>query len=238
MADVTIPTIGAGASNGTVVEQNFYNPTATGQTSAEIINGHLDNANRNAAWTIDRSQIQHGALSKGEVEGGTVNLDYFGQLFPGWNIVDDVSAVVEVKARMDSLYQTIPGAAVSFYLPYNTSMVVFSWNVFAACWQYDQENEVYLPAKIRFYLNNTRIPNKVFALPAKGYDASLMYGNFDRAWLGHHVATGLNKGWHSASLRVVVDPGESPSGSTGDWPACLNTQCRVRVRSMNYVYFR
>ena len=243
MADVTIPAVGAGTSNGTIVEQNFYNPTATGTTSAEIINGHLDNANRNAAWTIDRSQIQHGALSRGKTEGGTLNLDYFGELFPGWNRTEDGGTAAQ-KAEMNALYQVIPGASVSFYLPYTPSFVMFSWQTFVSAEQKDilidgTHPADYKPARLRFFLNDGRIANRIMTVPTKTFNASSSRGTFDRAWTGHYLATGLAKGWHTASLRIAVDPGYYGGAGTRNFPDdSSNTLCRVRVRSINYVAFR
>ena len=245
MADVTIPTIPAGVAAGAIVEQNFYNPTPTGQTSVEIINGHLDDANRNPAWKIDRSQIQHGALSQGKSEGGTINLDYFGELFPSWENAQDTGGGEDEK-RMDSLYQVIPGASVSFYLPYDPSFVFFSWHIFVGAQQKDLGNHIgppahppnYEPAKIRFFQNGNRQSNRVLAVPTKVWTADDTRGQYDRPWTGHKLATGLTKGWHSASLRIAVDPGYNAGGSASFPVSSSNTQCRVRVRSMSYVIFR
>tara|TARA_A100001515_G_scaffold15438_1_gene11403 strand:+ start:1173 stop:1904 length:732 start_codon:yes stop_codon:yes gene_type:complete len=243
MADVTIPTIGAGTSNGTAVEQNFYNPTATGTTSAEIINGHLDDANRSSAWKINRTHIQRGALTQGKTEGGTLNLDYFGELFPGWNLTDDMGSVAD-KAKMNPLYQVIPGASVEFYLPATPSFVLFSWQTFVSAEQKDLADggaghaANHLPARIRLFVNGGRIARKILTVPTRGFHANDARGGWDRHWAGHYLATGLSEGWNSASLRIAVDPG-SHAGGTRYFPdASSNTICRVRVRSMNYVVFK
>jgi len=245
MADVTIPTIGAGTSNGTVVEQNFYNPTATGTTSAEIVNGHLDDANRNPAWKINRSHIQHGALSSGKTEGGTLNLDYFGELFPGWDLTADMANAAS-KLRMNELYQVIPGASVSFYLPYDPSFVMFSWHTFLSAEQKDlsdgtggMHNPNYLPARLRLFVNGGRIANRIMTVPTKTFKATTIRGTYDRLWAGHYLATGLTKGWNTASIRIAVDPGYYGGSGTRYFPtASSNTHCRVRVRSINYTVFR
>ena len=168
MADVTIPTIGAGVSNGAIVEQNFYNPTGAGTTSCEIINGHLDNANRDAAWLIDRSHIQRGVLSKGKTEGGTLSLDYFGDLFPAWNIAQDQGGG-EAQLRMDELYQPIPGCSITFYIPYPVSFVALSWHINASAEQKDNVSVTehashpanYTPARIRLFYDGVRVNNRL-----------------------------------------------------------------------------
>jgi hypothetical protein len=251
MADVTIPTIGAGVSNGTVVEQNFYNPTATGTTSAEIVNGHLDDANRNPAWKVNRSQIQHRALSLGKSEGGSLSLDYFGELFPGWNVADDVSAEAAKRERMDTLYQVIPGASVSFYLPYDPSFILFSWQVFVSAEQEDTVDDAPQahpanrdnPVKLRFFLNGARVTQRDQPVPTKVWDATDTRGTYDRVWTGHYMTTSINTpGWYNASLRIAADPGYNgnvPGVSATRFPVqSSNTLGRVRVRSMSYVIFR
>lgn len=249
MADVTIPTIGAGTSNGTVVEQNFYNPTGSGTTSAEIINGHLDNANRDASWTINRSHIQSNSLSGGKTQGGTLSLDYFGDLFPTWDKAKDQTDHAD-RAKMDALYQVIPGAAVSFYIPYNVSFVALSWHIHVSADQRDNVKSTdhashpanYIPARIRLFYDGSRVDRRLLDVPAKNFDADNMLGSWDRAWLGHYLAMGgsqITKGWHTASLRIVVDPGyNATGGSEFRYPTVsCQTHCRVRVRSMDYVFF-
>jgi len=248
MADVTIPTIGAGVSNGTIVEQNFYRPTSTGTTSCEIINGHLDNANRDAAWTIDRSQIQRGSLSKGKTEGGTLSLDYFGDLFPSWNITEDEGGGA-AQLKMDELYQVIPGCSITFYVPFPVSFVALSWHLHASADQKDDVDDSgnghpgnYTPARIRLFYDGVRVARRLLDVPAKNFDADDMIGSWDRAWLGHYLATGggmISEGWHTASLRIAVDPGyNATAGGTYKYPTdSSQTHCRVRVRSMDYVLF-
>ena len=249
MADVTIPTIGAGVSNGAIVEQNFYNPTGAGTTSCEIINGHLDNANRDAAWLIDRSHIQRGVLSKGKTEGGTLSLDYFGDLFPAWNIAQDQGGG-EAQLRMDELYQPIPGCSITFYIPYPVSFVALSWHINASAEQKDNVSVTehashpanYTPARIRLFYDGVRVDNRLLDVPAKNFDNDTMVGSWDRAWLGHFLGTGASKisqGWHTASLRIAVDPGHNANaGGVYKYPTLSSqTHCRVRVRSMDYVLF-
>jgi len=244
MPNVAIPPIAAGTSNGDDVEDRFYSPTVTGTTSAEIINGHLDVANLAGSVSIDRSQIQHGALSRGKTEGGTLSLDYFGELFPAWNIAED-SGTIAQKRRMNPLYQVIPGASVSFYLPFDPSFVMFSWQVFVSAQQFDLDDHAshpanYLPARLRFFLNDGRIANRILTVPTKFFNASDTTGTYDRHWAGHHLATGLTEGWNTASLRIAVDPGYNGTGGGPDYfpDESSNTHCRVRVRNMNYVVFR
>ncbi len=246
MADVTIPTIPGGVANPAQVEQNFYRPTGAGTTSCEIINGHLDNANRNPAWKINRSHIQRGVLSTGETEGGTLGLDYFGDLFPSWNITEDTQGHAQ-QLRMDELYQVIPGASITFYVPYPVSFVALSWHIQASADQRDKVDTAshppnYVPARIRLFYDGVRVPRKLLDVPAKNWRNNDMLGEWDRSWLGHHVVTtgsAIAKGWHSASLRIAVDPGyNSATGADLYFPhESCHTHCRVRVRSMDYVLF-
>ncbi len=255
MADITLTSFTNGVpGNPVTVERNFYTPSAAGTGSLEGINGHLDDANRatgGAAWKIDRSHLQQGALSGGGAVGSNLNLDYFGDIYNGWLLVEDGHASAATRAKADKHYQVIPGGSITFNLPYQATLLVVSWSIFAGA-KYDLSrldsggdpgdiNFQTRAARIRLYVDGARQTNKEFVLPAKGLAGGVGFqGTFDRFWSGFILLQNVAAGWHSVSLRTVMFPETTGLGSA-PWNAVQprpNNQTRVRVRHMDYVYFR
>lgn len=255
MPAITLSTFtDAVAANPTTVEENFYKPTNTGSGSLEVINGHLDALNGiTGGWDFSREQIQQGALSRGKAIGGNTNLDYFGDTFLGWDIGTEGSDVDEA----DKFYRIIPGASMTFYLPYSPQLLVLSWAIFAAAKpdKYDptatngaelddgeggtnKPDGYFAPnyaAIIRAYHNGSRMGRKYFPVPPQGLSSSDGLGNWDRTWSSFYLIENPAAGWHNVSLRAVVPPITVHSGTNYERP---NNQLRVRTRHMDYVYFR
>jgi len=211
MADITIPALADGnVLSSSAVSTALYDDGA-GTASFEMINGRLENVNRVAGWDIKSSHIQRGACSGGRTVGATVNMDSFMEMAPTFLFSSDE----------DLEYAGIPGAAQDFYLPYNCSLVVFSWTL-QAQGVGGANNTV---SRIRPFLGAARVANaSVLDLPET---AAGLRGDWGRVWTGHRLQTGLTKGWHSFSLRIAgeydtADPGVS----------------RVRCRHLDYVYFK
>ena len=176
-----------------------------------MINGRLDNTNRVAGWDVGTSQIQRGALSGGRTVGATINMDSFPEMAPTYLFSSD----------LDSEYSGIPGAAQDFYLPYNCSLVIFSWTLQAQ----GVGGATNTVSRIRAFLGESRVSGgSVLDLPE--YAAGLQ-GDWGRVWTGHRMETGLTKGWHSFSLRIAGQYNVSAPGLS-----------RVRCRHLDYVYFK
>jgi len=242
------------ASDPATVEGNFYTPSSNGQGSLEIINGHLGPVNMPGVGDrVGREHIQQGALSNGKAIGGNTNLDYFGDGFLGWDIATENASAVEA----DKFYRTIPGASMTFFLPYSPSLLVLSWGIFVAAKvdKYDPTEEdgsvlegggagnppdPYFASNygaiIRAYLDGSRIDRKYFPVPPKGLDTSIGYGNWDRTWSSFYFVQFPSAGWHNVTLRTIVPPVTVHAVDTNyERP---NNQLRVRTRHMDYVYFR
>ena len=70
MADITFPfafTSGA-AATATEYNQNLYNP-AVPADSFDVINGQLDNDNREAGWDIDHTHVRSLSMANGRRPG-------------------------------------------------------------------------------------------------------------------------------------------------------------------------
>jgi len=238
MADITLNTFADGSvADSYQVEANFYTPTATGTTSLEAINGHLDQTNMESGkWEIESVHLQRRSMSGGASRGGNINLDYFGDMFNGWTLAEDSAT----PAEGDKYYDAIPGASISFFLPYNASLVVFSWSLFLAAFQDEKTsastaNVTEIGARVRLFIDGARSSIKEYPIQTGGKEDSVgIVGNWSRHWNGSHLATGLTKGWHSVSLRICVPPEDTASPPVFK----AHNQTRVRARHMDYVYFR
>ena len=219
MPDITLPhTFADGAvTNANQIEENIFRAEVTPPTSLSVINGRLDNNNRQAGWNIERQHIQRGALSSGRTIGSTTNHTYFAENFPGWT-----SAVAD---DTDKAYQIIPGAAQTFYLPFTPSLVVFTWSIFLGL----PDGTIPGVAKtdtdegeLRLFLDGGRIGHKRAPMVTTRTNSEWAYS---RHWAGHHFwnsGPGLVKGWHSAGLGLAISA----------------DLANVRVKRFDYVYFR
>ena len=188
--------------------ENFYSP-ATTPDSFDVMNGQLDNANRAAGWTVDRTHIQPGALGRGGSAGSTLNLDYFGSngdVFGAWAVGNDLTG----------LYLPIPGACRTFYLPFNPAVLLVTWRMFAAP---DGEDT---RAQFRMYKNGAQITNQMRTVhggdPAGSGRSAL---DWDRTWSGFHYEATPGAGWYTFGLYVASN----------------NPTTRVRCRGIDYSYF-
>ena len=212
MADISgLKTFTSGAvTSASDVNQNFYKDS---NNSFKAINGYLDSDNTAASWTVGAEQIRGQPLANGKMVGLTGNLDYHDFIFP----TDKTDA---------GAYTTVPGASLEFYLPYDPTMVLFTWMIVAtnsANISTDDEHE------FKVYIDGTFAVMQLHAVPPV-HDTVLPSGasNFvrrpfrDRVWSGHFIRTDLTQGFHSVEVRTYNE----------------NDTSRVRVRNMKVIYFR
>lgn len=222
MSDITLPHPAFFDGNTLVADDVWENLYTTENTpnSFEVINGGLEAANVAAPLTnaLTTETIRTGAISGGRGVGATANLDYFNNAFKGWVSNPGANDIGDI----DSFYQPIPGAAVSFYLPYAADSLFLFWRIKTTTLTTIPEGEHV--SVIRLFVDNTRVNSVYQELPM--YIAPGQAGLAGRDWAGHYLKTsGLSKGWHSASLRIAVDMADT-------------SHVRVQVRNFNYVYFR
>ena len=190
------------------VAENFYAPNTT-PDSIEVVNGQLDNANRAAGWDVDRVHIQPRAVSHGKSVGSTLNLDFFGKtaggVFGEWASGNDLS----------DLYLPIPGANITFYLPYSPSVLLVTWRIFVG------PNGNDTRSKLRLYRNGAQVTNQtrqVWGAAPTGTREGLPW---DRTWCGFHYESAPAIGWYTFGLRVAGD----------------NNNLRARCRGIDCTYF-
>ena len=222
MPDITLPHtfVDGTVTDPAQIEENLFRSEVTPPTSLSVINGRLDDDNREAGWDLNYSHIQRGSMSGGRTIGSTTNHHYFPENFPGW----DTTAANDT----DDKYLIIPGAAQTFYLPFAPSLVVFTWSIF-----YGLPDTTIpagapppplaetLEAKMHLFRDGSRVGFKLGpGVTTRGHGE----WEYTRHWAGHHFWSGgsLTKGWHSAGLGLAISA----------------DLANVRVKRFDYVYFR
>ena len=118
MSDITFPHsfLPGGAATASEYSKNLYNPKQV-PDSFDVVNGFLDNDNREAGWDIDYTHVRSLSMANGRMVGTTANSDYLAALFP-------------VEATAAAVYKEmtpISGASISFYCPVAAAVGVFTW---------------------------------------------------------------------------------------------------------------
>lgn len=245
-------TLASGAApTGQDISENWYYPTAAGNESLEVINGHLDADNFDPSFQFDNRHIQEDTVSRGKMVGCTANVDFFRHMFIDAQTLDE-NGTLDEKSDAELGIQTVvvPGLEISFFVPFDGSKVILQWS-------FNQQNDGFYQK--RFDGDVTEIPvqqGKSFPFFALFIDDEIdpvncrrfvpgansitaAVGAFDgngpefqygRFWSGHKLVT-LNRGWHKADIRMMM-PKVTGSNAYG-----IN-QTRVRARGMRYILFR
>jgi len=202
-------------------------------TGFKEINGGLNADNlRSIDALIPFHQLQRHAVSDGGMVAATGNIDFFGgtsDLIQGWfDGVDGTNQLPETAD--DGRFLPIPGASVQFYVPF-PAIVLLTWQV---SWVNDATTDI--ASVLKLFVdgggtNNTharRVTQTVMSSWSGGSSTSIDPYLRDRYksryWCGHALVKVLNKGYHSASLRLCAHENIK--------------QTRVRARSMKYIIFR
>lgn len=205
MATVTIAPVTAGTTTASDVNDALYSSETN---SMQVINGHLESANLTGSLTSDH--IREQALANGKMVAATGNLDCFAEVYPK-----------ELGAAGAS--KPISGASIEFYLPYDPSLVIITWNIGAGN---NIRNTSSKDKEVRLFVDGTRQVGcgREMAAQRNGSDArdGDLLLNVDFRYSGHKTLTGMTKGFHSASLRLFVGA----------------QMVRVRVRDIKVIWFR
>ena len=192
----------------------FYSDGYT-NTSFEIINGRLDENNLPTSRPLGSSQIKKNALSGGRMVGSTGNVDYFSTLFPTLN--------TDTRA-----YTKIPGCSISFFLPYDCSVVMFTWLVSGNTTQdFDDGGAVTATdaCELKFHIDSEFISHQFRSFPPshdKETTNNPLQGHRFRVWSGHHMAQTMSQGWHSAHIGLFMN----------------DDMTRLRIRNMKVIWFK
>ena len=119
----------------------------------------------------------------------------------------------------DSDFVAIPGGSISYYLPYDATMVLICWQI---AWGSDSA-AVTENAAIKLFTDSVGGHEVTRRQASIACGAVLRYGKSSDTWYaGHHTLMDEAYGWKTASLRICSDA----------------VQTRVRVRNMIVIPFR
>lgn len=127
------PLVSGGVPGGDILSEDLYMPVVEADldefnpsASLDVMNGFLDTENLEVNNAFKKQHLQPGSQSGGGQVGATANMDFFKDLFSGNSLAfrGDEKTDAELRAH----YVPIPGAGVTFYLPYDAH-VLFMWNI-------------------------------------------------------------------------------------------------------------
>jgi hypothetical protein len=199
------------ASDADDVMENIYDPKASTHTSLDIINGWLDVTNKDSADNIGRQKVQPLTFARPQMVGATANLDYMeGRWWQG---------VILTGGDDDTDFLAIPGGSISYYLPWNATMVMICWQL---SWGTDSASAS-TNAAVKLFTDSVGAHDVTRRQASIACGAARRYGKSSDMWYaGHHTLMDEDAGWKHASLRICSDA----------------TQTRVRVRNMIVIPFR
>lgn len=257
------------APGGDILSEDLYYPVPQadlGAGSLDVMNGFLDTSNLEALNPFTRQHLQKGSQSGGGQAGATANMDFFKDLFSGSSLAHRGDEKTDAQLR--GKYVPIPGAGITFYLPYDAH-VLFMWNIgwfndgpwgnttldtsgqpipsiASTSYQGFNVSQVQLffdngLGVIQDATNKRKCPAGFNNFQNITHMSSLVTARY---WCGHKLVKGMAAGQHSAGLRMFA-PYTTSEGATGDGYSPgfghkdgIVQQTRVRVRSMRYIWFR
>ena len=201
--------------NAPNINKLTYAPTTGTPESFEVINGQLDLDNTKSTFSVSHDMVRPRSLVGGVMVGLTGNLDYTPPIFAEKNTDDDA-------------YIAIPGASLSFHLPVDASLVIFTWQVGGANAIKFEEDAL---TRMKFHLSEggeapvSRVGIREIGPSRHGCTSdthkALRRPHRDRVWSGHFSKTNLAAGWHHAAIVLHND----------------EQTIRIRVRNMKVIWF-
>ena len=216
----------------------------------------MDQNNLDASMKFTNDHFQVGTVSRGKMVGSTANIDYFDTMFTGTTTRDTAGTYGE--ASDEGLAESsiiIPGLAIRFYVPFSSSKCVLQWsfnhqndalyllNTVNDDILNDKRNKFNFPSFFLYVDNQIQPENCRRYVPCYESKRNGPFGNvgvnynLGRHWSGHKLVT-LQKGWHTASIRVTLPSSRATGGNFWQDQFANVPQCRVRTRGMRYILFR
>ena len=253
-------------SNADDVSENIYFPGAS-RGSLETMNGHLDGQNLPAFattdyWEVPSELVQDNTFTGGSMVGATGNMDFFRDpLFMdaertevfGPDESGGTTSTGEQNAE-DEDFTSIPGASMEFYLPYDCSLVLITWNIqfeddaYPATTEDGKDGSYVRPSStannrtwLRLYVDNSWVQGQERITHPYKYTAGVerFSGAIINRWApsGDMHAARYWNGHHAAATS-------NGTGLSKGWHSASirlfsnSSQARVRVRGIRHVYFR
>ena len=198
-------------SDADKVSDNIYKPGVS-YSSLEHINGHLDRLNVPAStsseyWKISGDLVQKGTFTGGSMVGATGNIDFFrnphfadthrenvygpdeqldsdGKIQTVKYINRDTFTSIDTGVRFpeNEDFVAVPGASIEFYLPYDCTMVLFTWNI-----QFEDDGDSGYSQQSSFY---PPVLAAILGTEKQGYYVHGLTGTQDvltRTWLRFYI---------------------------------------------------
>ena len=284
-------------SDADKVSDNIYKPetgySSLEHINGQLDQLNVPNAASTEYWEVNGDVVQDGTFTGGSMVGATANIDFFRDphfadthrenTFGPDEVVDPTSNEIGKVSYYDqdsqqsvdttTIFHTdedfvaVPGASIEFYLPYDCSLVLFTWNIqFEDDGDSGYDGNSYYPILISKLLQAERLSYNVYGLTASQFFLTRTWLRFyiDDAWVpGQERITYPNKRRpfmdggnphlphsHAHSLAPRYWNGHhAASTSNGTqlskgWHSASiriysnSNQSRVRVRGIRHVYFR
>tara|TARA_R110002051_G_scaffold129091_1_gene202827 strand:+ start:17130 stop:17816 length:687 start_codon:yes stop_codon:yes gene_type:complete len=227
MGDISIlkSFISGTSTDAIEVAKNTYFPERHfGEQALSVINGNLEADNRDSGWDISETQIRPRSCTGSTMVAQNAPLDYNRLHFPE-------------DSTDTGAYTAVPGASIQFYLPYDPSLVIFTWQVFVGtslCYESGDTIDLKFNIDTEAQAGHRRfVPACRIAV---GTYAELLEHSRDRIWSGSTIKTTMSAGWHNASLSIFVL--DTPTVAGGFVAADLDRAvARVRNRNLKVMWF-
>jgi len=244
MADIVLPGVftAAATTDADAVAKNLGSFEVPPQ-SCLTLNGYLSSENLTdgaGVVRIEPRNLKSGAMVHASMQGSTANLDYFDSWFKG---LDRLATNTPLDAR----YLPIPGAGLTYFLPFAGVPVLLTWTltwVFVSADDYagaGYSSSDHARSQVRLFIDDSSSGTEhsirwapqtsllAVDIPARAISDGA------RWYTGHHLVIGQTAGWHSAGLRIVQDPARSATAYADG--TVLQSQSRINCRSFRRVAF-
>jgi len=247
MAAITLPNhpiVTNTVTDASQLSEWLYDPQLLPATpnSFEVVNGWLSSGvggNVRASSfdeSVTRGMTQRGSLVQASAVGGTANLDYFASWYAGVDMDDEVDEDIAPRddyTRFPGRHIQFPGGGLEFYLPWDNAVTYFSWNV---SWSGDSDDDDEKHSIRLFVDGSAAAPQRRDVRMAIDTGIPAYRGDRKtRIWAGHFpfVHTQASRGWHRASLRLLMHGGTGLQQSQD-----TTRQTRIRLRGFRRISFK
>lgn len=229
------------------ISENLYKPRSTPNTLG-VVNGFLTMANLTAGTLpIPQTVVAPGQFAGGSSTGSTSSTDYFSDWF---------SATATPRADIDDVGVAIPGAGITYELPYTCSVVYVRWQMGVIAdggdsWDYSGSPPLHTTNTgagiVKLFVDNHPVATHYvnflrgrWSVPDRtktkwSYNNSMIYP--DHRWMTCEAAFYVGDP-HSALSAVTRKPYARGLHTATIRLAHDTDTARVKVRNMTYSYQR
>lgn len=109
-------------------------------------------------------------------------------------------------------YVTIAGASCRFFLPYQASLVLYQWTVFAHCFRFRDGAGTGPAIYLRTLVDGSHVAHTRRSMPETAFDDNSagdeLFGRESRnarSWDMAHLGINVAAGWHGLDVRIYMD---------------------------------